>query len=269
MELFDHKNAHFGWRVAGDAGETIVFLHGMPGSRAAWDPQLSMLGQSFHCVAWDMPGYGDSVLDNHPIDLRCMVETLEEFITEVIGKTHVHLVGLSLGGMIALHAALHRPSLVSSLIILDSSPRFGFGGGSDPDEFISNMVAMIQSSGTVDEIAEVLIPAIVKPDCSIETIEAAKIAMSCATPEGIEFSARLIAAHDITDDLAKITKPLLAMAGAEDAETPPEYAKYIAKSVAKGIYAVIPDSGHVSNLENPQFVNTAISDFLKHHVHSV
>ncbi len=55
----DHLVGGLSWREAGD-GPPIVFLHGLGGTRLAWEPQLEGLSDHFRCIAWDMPGYGDA-----------------------------------------------------------------------------------------------------------------------------------------------------------------------------------------------------------------
>jgi 3-oxoadipate enol-lactonase len=261
LEIKDFKNHKYGWRACGNGNETIVFLHGMPGSRAAWDPQLKALGESYRCISWDMPGYGDSPLNNHAADYTAILDSLEEFISETAGDSSVHLVGLSLGGMIALHAAVQRPYMLRSLVVLDTSPCFGFGGDSDPDQFLSDVRAMVSSNDNVGDLSKRLIPSLVAPSCSKQVIDEAQAAMSYATLDGIEFSARLIAIHDVRKDLERISTPLLAMAGAEDNETPPSYAKHIAQSVVRGSCIIVPDSGHLANLENHEFVTAHIQEF--------
>ena len=55
----DHVGGSIAWRELGD-GPPVVFLHGLGGTRVSWGPQLRGLSDQFRCIAWDMPGYGDS-----------------------------------------------------------------------------------------------------------------------------------------------------------------------------------------------------------------
>jgi 3-oxoadipate enol-lactonase len=59
MVVVEQRGAGLAWCETG-SGPTLVFLHGLGGTRTAWADQMSALSRNHRCVAWDMPGYGDS-----------------------------------------------------------------------------------------------------------------------------------------------------------------------------------------------------------------
>ena len=261
QQVNDHDHQPIGWREAG-SGDVVVFLHGMPGSRTAWDRQLDALSGGYRCISWDMPGYGGSA----PIDPKrgfpVLLDALQDFVTNRLNVSRVHLVGLSLGGMIAMHAAVRGDAYVRSIAVLDASPCFGFGGGSDADEFVASVVQGLEESPSVADFAAAIIPSLVGPNCTAPLIEEATASMVRASKQGLEMSARLIAGHDIRDGLGSIKVPSLVMAGEHDQDTPMAYAEFIAGAIGNSTLACVPDAGHLSNLENAAFVNAQLEAFL-------
>ena len=104
--------------------DTIVFLHGLGTTRTGWEPQLEDLSDTWRCVAWDMPGYGASQPLTEPLSFAALGDSVATLLDQLRVET-AHLVGLSFGGMHALHAALRHPGRVSSLTLADTSPAFG------------------------------------------------------------------------------------------------------------------------------------------------
>ena len=243
----DVDAAPISWRESG-SGEAVIFLHSMVTSRAGWDPQLQALSADFRCIAWDMPGYGSSVAASKDAGFDAVLDTLVRFVTHTLGISRAHFVGLSVGGMILQHLAARHPDLTRSISILDSSPKFGFSGDSSGAEFLSWVQEGLNARPQA-RFSEDMIRAIVGPSADEAAIQIAIAAISTATRKGLEFAARLIAQHDALDLLSKITCPTLVMAGAQDAETPPAYARAIAERIAGANLSIIPDAGHISNLE--------------------
>src|SRR5438876_8255925 len=102
-------------RIAFDhagVGPLVVLMHGIGGNRSNWHDQLPELARSFHAVAWDARGYGDS--DDYDGDLdfgdfaRDLARLLDHF-----GAARAHLVGLSMGGVIALDFVTRWPARVA------------------------------------------------------------------------------------------------------------------------------------------------------------
>lgn len=259
--LVDCDSRPIAWREAG-TGMPVVFLHGMPGSRTSWDEQLAALKHRFRCIAWDMPGYGGS--DPLPVhsDFPELIARLRHFVTGVLGVSKAHLVGLSLGGMIALHAAARREDFVASLCILDCSPCFGFDGNSDPEAFVRSVLTGIRESVSVEAFAAGIVSGIVGPHCARNRLDAAVRSMSRASESGLEMAARLIACHDVRDGLGVISVPSLIMTGEQDVDTPPAYGRHIANSISGGRFVPVPSAGHLANVENPDFVNSQLTAFL-------
>ena len=112
-------------REAGQ-GDIVLFLHGMPGSRTSWDRQIAAMSRRYRCVSWDMPGYGVSPAIDPGSGFPVVLDILSRFVDERLSGQKVHLVGLSLGGMIAMHAAAGRAPYLRSIAVLDASPLLRF-----------------------------------------------------------------------------------------------------------------------------------------------
>jgi 3-oxoadipate enol-lactonase len=260
-----NMNVQIAWKEAGDtANPTLVFLHAMAGSATAWTPQMDSFSKDYRCIAWDMPGFGRSEDAPEGADMDWTVETLRHFITKTLGLQSAHFVGLSVGGMILQHFAAAHPDLVESAAILDSSPKFGYGGEAGPDAFEAGILGDLASGTSPAEFSNGMIRAIVGPDCSEDIKLEAIAAMSRARINGLALTTRLIARHDALDKLSNITCPTLAMAGAQDGETPPAYAHAIAQLIPGASATIIPNAGHIVNLESSGPVTARLRFFLDH-----
>ena len=103
------------WPEVGE-GEPIVFLHEAWYDSSQWLPFMDLLGGSFHCIAPDLLGFGESELPNvhhSALQVECLGELLQ-----VLKLEKVHLVGASLGAWIAASYAIQYPDRVSSLVLL-------------------------------------------------------------------------------------------------------------------------------------------------------
>ncbi len=130
------------WREAGD-GVPVLLLHGLGGSRIAWEPQLAGLGESFRVAAWDMPGYGESA----PLAGETTFDALAAAVgrwADTMDVESFHLCGISMGGMIAQYAAAAHPERIRSLTLLSTSPKFGLDG-TDPDQWRARRLAPLDA----------------------------------------------------------------------------------------------------------------------------
>jgi 3-oxoadipate enol-lactonase len=239
-------------------GDPVLFLQGMPGSALSWLPQME--GLPGRKVAWDMPGYGNSM---HRPDLETpagmaafLAERLEDTLSLGSG---CHVVGLSLGAMIAMELALLRPKLVWSLVLLDSSPKFGLDGSSTAADFVASIETPLREGTPLQDLCHAILTDLVAPDCPAPVFQAALTAMLRATPDGLVQAARLIGNHNALERLSGITAPTLVMTGQHDSATPPAYGQIIADLIPCSYFVEVPGAGHLSNLENASFVTEAIA----------
>ncbi|YCH32287.1 alpha/beta fold hydrolase [Erwinia sp. D4-22] len=96
--------------------DTIVFLHAAGLNLTWWDQPFSVLGHQFNLLAIDLPGHGRS----GRLHDKSMLENLAESVADTLKNTvagPVHIVGLSIGGMIAQLLAIGHPELVKSLFL--------------------------------------------------------------------------------------------------------------------------------------------------------
>ena len=101
--------------VAAETGPTIVFLHGTRLTGASWATQVAALGDDFHCLAPDLPGHGSSA--DAPFTLEAAAGDVIDLVEREAHGGRALLVGLSLGGYVAMAVAARRPELVSGLAV--------------------------------------------------------------------------------------------------------------------------------------------------------
>lgn len=248
-----------GLRLAGD-GPTILFLHGLGGTRTAWEPQLEELADEFRCVAWDMPGYGDSV----PVDPLTW-ETIADAAAAVLDTLAVqrtHVVGLSFGGQQALHLALRHPDRIDRLVLADTSARFG-ADGTDPETWMRKRLDPLDAGVAPADMAAGVIDAVTADGFGGRERERA-IATFARIPEaGLRAAVACLPTHDVEDRLGDIRSPTLVIVGEHDRETPLTYSRTLAAGIPTSELVVIPGAGHLTPAEAPQYFNETVRAFLR------
>jgi pimeloyl-ACP methyl ester carboxylesterase len=155
----DDRAGPIAFRSSGN-GPPVLFLHGLGGTRTAWDPQLEALADEFRCIAWDMPGYGES----DPIEPLTW-DTIADAVIRLIDALEIeraHVVGLSFGGQQALHLALRHPDRIDRLVLADTSARFG-ADGTDVDTWMRLRLDPLDAGSTPADMAAGVIDAITAP----------------------------------------------------------------------------------------------------------
>ena len=243
-------------------GRALVFVHGMPGSWQSWLPQLEAFSPQYRVIAIDLPGYGAS---KYRADLDTpakVADLLLCFLDDVAKGETVHFVGLSLGGMIGMEYAARAGASLATLTLLDCSPRFGLDGSSYADAFVEQVAAPLREGVRLEDLSRSILQGLVGPQCPESAFRAALSAMLRTTPDGLVQAARLIGNHDASAKLGAISVPTLVMAGEADQATPLAYSELIAESMGNARLVTVPTAGHLSNIENPKFVNDQLAAFL-------
>ena len=245
-------------------GQPLLFLHAFPLNRSMWSGELTALLPEghFRLVALDWRGFGES-------DITTGISTMEQFADDVaglmdaLGMPNAILCGLSMGGHAAFAFLRKYPQRLKGLILADTRP------GSDTDEAKANRenVAQLAETGGPGAIADLQLPRLISDETRQHHPEVeARIRrmIEAVTPQGIAAASRGMAQRaDSTDLLASIACPTLVIVGEYDVLTPPTVVQDYAAQIADAQYIVIPNAGHLSNLEQPESFHQAISGFLQ------
>jgi 3-oxoadipate enol-lactonase len=244
-------------------GLPVVFLHAFPLNRRMWEGELTaLLGEArYRLVALDWRGFGESEITNEISTMELFADDVAGLM-DVLGMQNAVLCGLSMGGYAAFAFLRKYPQRVGGLILADTRP------GADTPEAQANRenVARIAETQGTGAIADLQVPRLLSeytrqqhPDVEARVRQL----IDEATPRGIAAASRGMAQRaDSTDLLAGITCPTLVIVGEQDALTPPTVAQDYASRIPGAQYVVIPQAGHLSNLEQPEVFLLAISGFL-------
>ncbi len=241
-----------------DETTPVVFLHAFPLNATMWEPQLRSLGQR-RALAPHFPGFGGRARSASDLDrfAQAVLQAMDDAaIQEAV------LVGLSMGGYVALRLHAHVPHRITGLVLADTR------AGADDEEAQARRCEQATRARRegLGWMQEALLPALLGETTRRErpeVVEKVRSIMSQADPEGV---ARALGAMKCRPDsiplLSQIQVPVLAIVGEEDTLTPVEEARKIADGVPNGRLTVIPRAGHLSNLEAPDSFNEALLSFL-------
>ncbi|MEK6813178.1 MAG: alpha/beta fold hydrolase [Nitrospirota bacterium] len=240
----------------------VLFVHGFPFSSAMWDSQMEAVGRRCRAIACDIRGLGRSevgdgqyTIEGHVDDLIGLLDRLE------IDKTVV--VGLSMGGYIALRTLERNPERFLAAVLCDTRAEADDNAGKLKR---ANGAASVKRHGAA-AFAESFLPAVFAPESLRTKPEAVKLIKSiiAATPP-LAIAGHLIAMAgrtDTTASLAAIGVPTLIMVGENDTLTPPALARAMHERIPGSKLYLVPGAGHMSNLENPEFFNSRLLEFLE------
>ncbi|MGH8993641.1 MAG: alpha/beta fold hydrolase [Acidimicrobiia bacterium] len=247
------------------AGEPVVcFVHGFPFESGMWRPQIDhLVARGHRCIAPDLFGFGGS--DVPAERTGCSIPGYADQVAGLLGALGtgpVVLAGLSMGGYVALDLVHRRPELVSALVLADTRAE------ADTDEGRqrrADQQTFLAGGGERSSLADGLIDALISkrgPEREA-AIEAARSFMLATPVEGwIGALEAMRTRADATGRLGGISVPTLVLVGEDDNLTPVAAATTLAEGIPGAELVVLPDVGHVSNLEGPRDFNLALDRFL-------
>ncbi len=206
-----------------------------------------------------MPGYGAS----DPIEPLTFPSVADRLIglLDRLELPKAHLVGLSFGGMHALHTAIAHPDRVDRLVLADTSPAFGMDG-TDPDDWKRARLGPIDDGRSLRDLAPLVLDAIagrpLEPSIRDDLVEA----FAGISVEGFRAAVACLPTNDVRAALPSVTHRALVVVGEFDTETPVSYAQVMAQGLPSAELVVMEGVGHLAPSEDPVVFNRLVGRFL-------
>lgn len=248
-------------------GAPIMLLHGFPLDSRIWHNQWTPLAQQgYEVIVPDLPGFGGSTVPRNEHgsleDWAADLETLRQYCC---GDRSMTLVGLSMGGYLALAYWKHWAKHIDQLVLTNTKPTID---SPEARQARLMMAEQVQSSSTWETVAPML-PRLLCEQTrqqAVATAQWLQAMMSAVPPATIATAQRAMAQREeFTQRLAKIAAPTLVITGDQDPLSPPADNQQWSQSLPHGQFEVIPHTGHLPMLENPEHFNKVLIHFLSHH----
>ena len=242
-------------------GPAVVYLHGIGGGISSFQAQLAGLA-GHRNIAWNMPGYGASQAETWPPSFASLSAALAAFIT-TLDLGEVHLVGQSIGGMVALDHALRRPEQVHTLCLIGTTPSFGGRDDSFKSAFLKARLAPLEAGQNMAEMAANAAPRLVGPGADKAVIDAVAAPLEQVSERAWRGILECLVTFNRRDDLGQVKQPCCLIAGSHDQNAPARTMEKMAAKLPRAEYHLIDGAGHMINQEKPNETNAILADFLK------
>ncbi len=242
----------------------VLFIHGFPLNNTMWDFQVSGLADVARLITPDLRGHGlTEPTTTTPYTMELLATDCVNLLEFLGYKGPVVVAGLSMGGYVAFEICRRFPERVSGLILAATKATADtIEGKSARDE--SARVVLAEG---VEAIASGMLPKLLAPKTYADDpdlVDFLQEMMHATSPEGM--AGALAAMRDRPDsspDLPGLLVPALVIHGEEDQLIPQDEAQAIAEAIPGAELAIIPDAGHMLNLEQPAVFNEIVRDFLE------
>lgn len=242
-------------------GEPLLFLHGLGSSTDDWKYQTEHFSNRYRVITVDMRGHGQSAKPQGPYSIDLFTLDVTAFMHALdLGPTHV--VGLSMGGMIAFQIAVDQLSLVRTLTIVNSGPAFVL-----PTlklKLIFKQREWIVRLFGMKKMGKLLANKLLPEPHQNELHEKFIYRWARNNPKAYIASLRALVGWSVADGIHNIHCPTLIVSADQD-YTPVSYKKAYAALVPNTEVAVISDSRHMTPLDQPIKFNCVLGDFLSRH----
>jgi pimeloyl-ACP methyl ester carboxylesterase len=250
-------------------GQPLLFIHEFAGDHRSWEPQVRYFSASYRCITYSARGYPPSDVPADPgaySQDRAVADAIA--VLDGIGVQRAHVVGLSMGGFATLHLLMRHPDRVASVVVA------GVGYGAHPDRQAAfrmeseSIAAAFEAEGASQVARRYAVgPARVQfqnknprgwAEFAAALAEHSAVG-SALTMRGVQAARPSL--YALRDELAAIRKPVLILVGDED-EGCLEPALMLKRTIPSSGLAVLPQTGHTANLEEPGLFNAAVDPFL-------
>lgn len=247
---------------AGSGPETVVMSHSYLVDHRLFEAQIDALKDRYRVLAFDHRGHGSSDKPETGYDMESLYADAVAFI-EKTDAAPCHYVGLSTGGFIGLRLGFRRPELLRSLVLMDTS--------ADAEPTLNRvkyegMFAVLRSLGFAPLVGAAMSimfgPTFLHDSARRDEVGKWRERIMANDPRAlVRFGHGIFSRESVVDQLAEIRVPTLVLVGENDVATPPFRAERIAEGIPDARLSFVPAAGHLSTIENPDFVSAALLSF--------
>jgi 2-succinyl-6-hydroxy-2,4-cyclohexadiene-1-carboxylate synthase len=230
---------------------TVLFLHGFTHTGSSWEPVVAALGERYRAITPDLRGHG-TASDLEPVTLEAVLGDLDV----LIGSDEITLVGYSMGGRIALHAALAWPDRVRRLILIGASPGLADPAEREQRRLEDERLADEIEAGTIEDFARTWAESPILAGLHPEAAQRAQADRLRNRPPGLARALRGLgtgALPSLWDRLGELRMPVVLVVGERDVKFR-GIAQLIADSLPDPGLSVVTGAGHAVHLEAPDVV---------------
>jgi 3-oxoadipate enol-lactonase len=244
-------------------GQPVLLIHGFPLSRQMWEPQVEALSSQARILAPDLPGHGETeAADEAQLSMEGAARLLAGFLDALDVRQPVVVCGLSMGGYIALAFYRLFPERTAGLVLTATR------SGADSEEARGKRDQAREKARTagVEAVVDDMLPKLMAPvtyQSRPELVEGVRAMMAGTSQGGMMGALRGMKERpDSTPLLAEVRVPTLIIHGEDDQLIPADEGRSMSNHLPHGRLALIPQAGHLLNLEQPQAFNQLFATFL-------
>jgi pimeloyl-ACP methyl ester carboxylesterase len=248
------------WERRG-AGEPLLLIHGLGYARWGWEPVVDLLAEYHEVILFDNRGIGESDAPDGPYTVPLLAGDAAA-VLDAGGIERAHVLGTSLGGMVALQLALDRPDRVDRLVLGCTTP-----GGAQGAPMPEQTVRLMQEAPSLP--TEVALRRFIEnafgptPDQEqVERIMKHRLRTAQA-PVAWAAQAAAGAAFDVWERVPEISVPTLVLTGLEDNVVDPRNSELLAERIPDAQLETFPGSGHLFFWEQPERFVEVVTEFLR------
>jgi len=238
----------------------VLLLHGLGANGSSWTLQFEPLGAAgMRPIAPDAPGFGKSTYDGHGWNFKRVAADLAALLAD-LRTGPVHVVGLSMGGVIAQQLALDYPHLVRKLVLVSTfsvlQPQ-----GLAQWLFFAQRALVVHAVGLKTQSA--IVARRVFPDADQESLrEMAEQQIASADPRAYRAAMRCLGLFNSRRRLAEIKAPTLVISGDKDTTVTPARQKILADEIRGARHIIIQGAGHAVAIDHFEAFNRELLGFL-------
>jgi 3-oxoadipate enol-lactonase len=239
-------------------GEPLLFIHGLGSSTRDWELQVPVFSEHYRVITVDLRGHGQTSKSKEPYSIKLFADDTVQLLDE-LHALPAHIVGLSLGGIVAFQIAVDDPAKVKSLTIVNSCPEMVIHTFHEWAEFWRRIV-IIQLLGMrrlAAFLCDRLFPEPHQEDVRCEAIER----LAANDKRAYINTLRAISGWSVMDRLDNITCPTVIMSGDMDFLPMPTKESCVSR-IANSELTIIDNSRHVTPVDQPEKFNSVLNTFL-------